>query len=118
MAHVLLYEDDVFSQQFLLDLLEEGGHTGVLGRLDGGVRDQLRTATFDVVVTDLRLRTFTGFDVLTWVDEVRPGTPVIGISGAVNRAPEPGRAHAFAAFLLKPIDAATFLETIAGVVPD
>jgi DNA-binding NtrC family response regulator len=113
MARILLFEDEVFSQQFLLEVLEEAGHTVSLGRLDERARVQLGTADVDLVITDLRLRSFTGWDVLEWTTSDRPGLPVIGISGAVNRAPTDP--HSFVAFLLKPIKPEALLELVEAI---
>jgi DNA-binding NtrC family response regulator len=113
MAHILLFEDDMFSQQFLLEVLEEAGHTTMLGRLDDGARAQLNAADVELVITDLRLRLFSGWDVLAWAADDRPGLPVIGISGAVNRAPT--GPHSFVAFMLKPIEPEALLQLVEAI---
>jgi DNA-binding NtrC family response regulator len=113
MARILLFEDDMFSQQFLLEVLEEVGHTVLLGHLDEKARAQLAAAAVDLVITDLRLRSFTGCDVLAWAATDRPGLPIFGISGAVNRAPT--GPHSFAAFLLKPIEPEALLQLVEAI---
>jgi signal transduction histidine kinase/CheY-like chemotaxis protein len=80
-ARVLVLEDEEQIRQMLVDALQRAGHhvesaaDGLAGlaRFQGG--------DFDVVLTDLSLPERSGLDVARAVKRMRPGTPVVLITG-------------------------------------
>jgi two-component system response regulator HydG len=80
----------------LLMMLKSGGHV-VDEASDGPSAIELAKGAYDVVLTDLRLGTVTGIDVLRAIKEVQPATEVIVMTayGTIESAVEAMRLGAF-----------------------
>jgi DNA-binding NtrC family response regulator len=78
---ILLIDDEEFVRIALTETLQAGGCrvTGVSSGSAG--LDALRTASFDCVITDLRMPGTDGLAVLRWVREHQPDTDVIVLTG-------------------------------------
>jgi DNA-binding NtrC family response regulator len=78
---ILLIDDEEFVRIALAETLQAEGCrvTGVSGGNAG--LDALRTASFDCVITDLRMPGTDGLAVLRWVREHQPDTDVILLTG-------------------------------------
>jgi CheY-like chemotaxis protein len=84
-ARVLVIEDDAAIREALVELLRGRGHTA-LAAADGpaGLAVVEREAV-DVVFTDLAVAQVSGFDVARAVKRLRPGTPVVLVTGWPGR---------------------------------
>ncbi len=101
---LLLVDDDVQLLESLQQWLGSLGY-GVHGARDAEeAQAQLRTRRFDLVLTDLRLGTGDGFEVLRATKQLQPDVPVLFLTGygTVETAVEAIRQGAFD-FLTKPI---------------
>lgn len=80
-GRVLVIEDEEHVRRMLLDTLAAAGHTveGAANGLEGLARFQ--HGVYDVVVTDLSMPECSGLDVTRAVKRLRPGTPVVMITG-------------------------------------
>ena len=89
-VHVLVVDDQVEMTRLLVDQLHDAGHlaTPATGGAEG--IELLRSTSFDVVLTDLRMDSVDGFEVLEAALVADPTTPVVlmtafgGVEGAIE----------------------------------
>ncbi|RKZ12503.1 hypothetical protein DRQ32_03580, partial [bacterium] len=113
MARILLVDDEPRMVLLLESSLQARGHETV-GLYDGqSALAQLDKASFDVVITDLRMAPVDGMAVIEGAASRAPGTPVVVLTahGEINTAVAALRAGAFH-YLTKPVD----FEEVARVV--
>ena len=113
---ILLIDDEEFVRLALTETLQaEGCHVTAAEGGKAGL-DALRTASFDCVITDLRMPGTDGLAVLRWVREHQPATDVILLTGHgdVAVAVEAMKSGAWD-FLVKdiPFDATSVAATLA-----
>ncbi len=80
---VLVAEDDEAFLELLAELLEADGRFAVIGRAANG-RDAVELARelpLDAVVMDIELPVLDGVEATRLIQELRPGLPVVAISG-------------------------------------
>lgn len=88
MAHILIVDDDASVRASLTRVLQAAGHE-VSGAANGREAIRLSASTQpDVVVTDINMPEMDGIELLLALHEVRPGLPVIAISGGGRLEPE------------------------------
>jgi DNA-binding NtrC family response regulator len=95
---ILLVEDEPGIQLAIRGLLRREGHTITVVGAGKEALAALETGTFDLVLTDLSLPDgVTGLDLVRYVGEHRPGTPVVLITayGSEHVASEAIEAGAF-----------------------
>lgn len=81
MARVLVLDDEDEVRTVLMRALQRAGHEA-LGAEDGLQGLEIaRTQTLDLVVTDLVMPELDGLEFMKELAHLRPGTPVIAISG-------------------------------------
>lgn len=112
-ARVLIIDDEPDIRATVEILL---GRAGMESMAASGVRSALallNTETFDVVLTDMRLDDGSGLDVVRWVAENRPETPVAVITayGSAKDAVTALKAGAFD-FVEKPVDTALLRRVV------
>ncbi len=79
--HILLIDDEEFVRLIVEQTLrEEGCEVQSVGGGQQGI-ERLRTASFDCVITDLRMPGIDGRTVLRWVKEHQPDVDVIVLTG-------------------------------------
>jgi len=81
---VLLVEDDRLLARTLEELLEEGGFSAFPTSQGGEAIELAETYRFDLALLDLTLPDMSGHDVLQAFRTLRPGMPVIILSGATS----------------------------------
>jgi DNA-binding NtrC family response regulator len=118
MGKILLCDDEESLCRSLGRILRAAGHEvvavdGIAGQallLQPGQR-------FDLVLTDIRMPTVSGFEILATARRHAPDTPVIAMSGSAE-IPDAVRAmHAGARdFLIKPFETRTLEEAVAAVL--
>ena len=114
-ASILVLEDEDQIRRMLVDALSEAGHRveSAADGLNGLARFQ--KGDFDVVLTDLSLPERSGLDVARAVKRMRPGTPVVLITGWGNLLdPSRLREHGIDLTLVKPFR----LESVHAVLAD
>gem|GEM_PF-3119367 len=111
MAKVLVVDDEQSVQQVLRSFLEiDGHHVLTAGNYDEALF-QLAEGEADLVVTDVVLGKKTGLEILNVVNDQRPNTPVIVITGqpTLETAATCVRSGAFD-LLQKPLDRRDFIN--------
>jgi signal transduction histidine kinase/CheY-like chemotaxis protein len=114
-VRILLIDDDPPVRTVLRALLMHDGHT-VVEAADGpdGLARIERGECFDLVLTDLGMPGMNGWQIVRAVRLLRPGLPVVLITGWDQVAPDGD--DVANAVLAKPVTAVTLRETIAAVV--
>jgi two-component system response regulator PilR (NtrC family) len=80
-ASILLVEDEPGIQLAIRGLLRREGHTTEVASTGSEAVELLADSAFDLVLTDLSLSDdMTGLDLVRYVRENRPGTPVVLIT--------------------------------------
>ena len=111
----MIVEDDENIREFLKEVLD---NYELCIACDGDEAiDTLQNSRFDLVITDLRMPTVPGEEVVKFVHDNQPGTKVIVISGysskfAVSQSVNNG-AHAF---LSKPFSIKELMQTVSNVL--
>jgi DNA-binding response OmpR family regulator len=86
MANVLLIDDDEMLRTVLAISMEQAGHK-VLQADDGQKGVELsRTASVDIVITDLIMPVQEGVETIMTLRRERPRLPIIAISGGVSNS--------------------------------
>jgi DNA-binding NtrC family response regulator len=112
-VRVLIVEDDTGLREFCALVLERAGYEVVQAECGKAGQDALRSSSFDVVVTDLKMPLVGGLEVLRTAKQIDPDTAVILITGhpTVETAVKAMKSGA-SDFLLKPFTA----EQLAAAV--
>ncbi|MEJ7604563.1 MAG: ATP-binding protein [Kofleriaceae bacterium] len=100
----LVADDEPSVRVTVRRLLERRGAVVVMTADGPEAEDQLRDATFDLVVSDVSMPGSSGYDVLAVARALHPNTRVILMSGYTERPPA-GAEHEPDAFLEKPFTA-------------
>jgi CheY-like chemotaxis protein len=112
---LLLVEDDTVARLQMARAIRETGATVVTARDGEEALRYLLQQRFDVLLTDLRMPVMDGFDLIAALNDLppshRPGR-VVAISGVYESGALRGAAEV--AFLQKPFNLETLLETLGG----
>lgn len=117
--HVLLIDDDRIQLSLTAAMLEQHGiHATCCQQLDE-LTEQLRSHTFDVLLTDVQMPAINGFDLLKLlrasnIPQAR-AIPVIAVTARSEMETEDFRAHGFAGCLHKPFSVSDLLALLGGV---
>ncbi|HEX8237044.1 MAG TPA: sigma-54 dependent transcriptional regulator [Abditibacteriaceae bacterium] len=105
MAHILLVDDQSSMRLTLTALLKQAGHTLMQAATGDDALKKLADNDFDIVITDLKLDTIGGLDVLKAAKNNNPQTEVIVLTGygSVETAVEAMKSGAID-YLTKPVD--------------
>jgi DNA-binding NtrC family response regulator len=116
MGKILLCDDEESLCRSLGRILRSAGHEVVA--VDGPGGDyRLRTEKFDLILTDIRMPGFNGFEILAAARTHAPGTPVIAMSGSAEIPDAVKAMHAGARdFLIKPFDIRALEEAVLNVL--
>ncbi|HMX29067.1 MAG TPA: response regulator, partial [Blastocatellia bacterium] len=114
-TRILIAEDDADLRDLLQDDLEDAGYETVAA-IDGRaalVRLEKQDEQIDLVITDVRMPSLGGGELLSAVRTQRPEIPVIVITafGSVEQAVEMVKAGAFQ-YLTKPFDTEDLLRAV------
>ncbi len=95
-TRLLIIDDDEGIRSLLRDLLEEAGYTVDTASCGEEALKMIRVSTYDLVVTDLRMKGMHGLKVIEEVKSIDPGVDVIVITGysSVSSAVESMKAGA------------------------
>lgn len=79
--HILVVDDDLQTRELIANALLEQGHTVTRAKSAEEALELLKNKGFHLVVTDVRMPGKSGMEVLAYVKENIPGTPVIVTTG-------------------------------------
>jgi CheY-like chemotaxis protein len=117
MARILVVEDDVWSRQLVLEVLEYRGHAVSCAAAVPDAREALDGTTFDAVLLDLNIPGGGGELLLGEIRAEIPRMPVIALTGSAMLGDrERLLAAGFSGHVSKPIDVRTFAETIESYI--
>ncbi len=113
-ASILVAEDDDLTRELLVKVLRRNGYE-VVEAVDGAdAMEKLRTASFDLVLSDIQMARISGMELLEQVQKVARDIPVVLITAYA----EPGAAmdaiaRGAADYLAKPVDVIALRTTVA-----
>src|SRR5690349_12225860 len=116
-SRILVADDDCSVRESLKKVLEEAGYE-VVAAVDGEDAERKFTSEpIDLLVLDLDLPKQNGWNVFGVVNAQNPLLPIVIISGLKNHE-ESELIPGVSAFLEKPIDAGTLLETVESLLKE
>ncbi len=111
---VLVLDDEESYARMLADFLRSEGYNATMSTSPLGVLDLLKTRAFDLVVADYKMPEMDGADFLLKARQIRPGLPVIMVSGMMNTPDLLRVANIGVPLVLeKPFDTEVFLEYVS-----
>ena len=115
---VLLIDDDRIQLALTAAMLEQQGIQAVCCQQPDELIEQLRTATFDVLLTDVQMPAINGFDLLKLlrasnIPQART-IPVIAVTARSEMNEQDFQEHGFAGCLHKPFTVKELLTIISG----
>jgi CheY-like chemotaxis protein len=121
MARILLAEDADAARMLHRTMLEAAGHV-VTETTDGcQCLDRLVSGCFDLLVTDVVMPGLDGVEVIRAARALRPGLPVVAISGGECHAPAAATLNLSSMYgadaaLSRPFPAERLIETVRGLL--
>ncbi len=113
-GRILVIDDEPPVCELVRDALLPQGHEVTIGESAEVAIEQLASAEFDAVVTDLHLQGMDGLGLCRYVTSNRPGLPVIVATGYGNVESAVGALRAGAYdFVMKPLDLQTLTHVVA-----
>jgi two-component system, cell cycle response regulator CpdR len=112
MARILVIEDDEPVREAVTSMLTLGGHEPLPIAPSPDIFSQILQLGFDLVITDIRMPTVSGWEVAAWMRRQRSGVPVIALSGHVDLIDASGTRTLFSAVIPKPVRARDLLEEV------
>ena len=117
MGRILLCDDEESLCRSLGRILRAAGHDVVPADGPGGLARLKEQEHFDLILTDIRMPTVNGFEILAGARKHAPATPVIAMSGSAEIPDAVKAMHAGARdFLIKPFDVKALEEAVAAVL--
>lgn len=110
---VLVLDDDEHALSGLVEMLREAGHHVTGAATYDAAKRLLALGTFDLLVSDVRLRAFNGLHLVMQSRTDHPDMAVIIITGYDEPLMEIEASRYQAAFVRKPIKPAEFLKVVA-----
>ncbi len=112
----MLVEDDDAVRRALERMLADLGYTVIRGRGLDEVVARAREGGVDIVLSDVVMPSFDGFELAQRVAEVAPDLPVVLMSGYTDRTLRASRPAVDVPVLEKPVDPATLAHTLAAAI--
>jgi signal transduction histidine kinase len=113
---ILVIDDDPIANEIIRHFLVRDGHEVTCLTQGREITDRFSETTFDLVITDRIMPSFSGEEVVRWVKTYYPTCPVILISGLPVLSPMVPDTIAGADYCLeKPITSKQLRSTIAGI---
>lgn len=109
---VLVVDDDRTLLGALHRALEEAGENVVASATFEDARRVLRTGSFDVLITDIRLGAFNGLQLAVMARDLNPSLRVIVFSGFDDPVLRAEAEHLGGQYLVKPVSSADLLSLI------
>lgn len=117
MSRILVIDDERSIRNTLKDILEFEKYTVELAEDGFKALEMLQTKDFDVILCDIKMPGMDGIEVLQKVEEIKPDTPVVMISGHgnIDTAVESIKKGAYD-FIEKPLDLNRLLITLRNAM--
>jgi len=117
-ARILLVDDDDLFRKSLAETLRRGGFEVDPVSSPGATLDRLRKASYDLLISDVKMPEMSGVDLLRQVKESHPSIPVLMITAyaEVSDAVEAMKLGA-RDYLIKPFEGHQILNKIMEIVP-
>lgn len=114
----LVVEDEPSVADFVRTVIELEGGICVVAATAARARDSLRVAgPFDLMVLDLTLPDFSGWELLASAQELLTGCKVVIFSAQIpDRSAERAQREGVALWLVKPVAAATLRDALRSVL--
>jgi DNA-binding response OmpR family regulator len=110
---ILVLDDDEHALSGIVELLRDAGHHVTGAATYDAAKRLLALGTFDLLVSDVRLRAFNGLHLVMQSRTDHPDMAVIIITGYDEPMMEMEASRYHAAFVRKPIKPAEFLKVVA-----
>lgn len=94
MANILIIDDQPYLEKLLSEDLSEEGHRLTCVEEAAKAMEELRSSRFDIVLLDLHLQGFEGWDLLHWLKLKHPLLPVLIVTAYDNFVDDPRLAEA------------------------
>jgi DNA-binding NtrC family response regulator len=116
---ILLVDDDPMTLEALGETIRLHFPKGSVDLMDSpfAALDRLATTAYDVVVTDFAMPRMSGLTLLEKTHQIQAGLPIIVITGHSDIETEV-RARGAYAFLMKPVQRETLIESVGRAVHD
>jgi two-component sensor histidine kinase len=113
---LLLIDDQIDIIRCLKEAIEPNGHECLIYQNPKDAIKEFNKEHFDVVITDIKMQTMNGIEVLKAIQKIKPNTPVILLTGYAdtNNSIEALNNGAFA-FFRKPINLKMLFATLAEI---
>lgn len=119
MAHILIVEDEANIRRVLRKVLVEENKSLIISEAEDGVSaiSSISKLTFDLILCDIKMPKKDGIEVLSYVQEHAPQTPVVMISGHgdLETAVQAMRLGAYD-YIAKPPDLNHLLQTVRSAL--
>lgn len=116
-GRILIIEDESSLRKTLARILQQAGFEATTAESAEQGLDYLKTTTFDLVFTDLRLPGIAGLEALKQIQSTNPNIPVVLFTAQpdINSAVEALR-HGATDYLLKPLKPEIILERVKTIL--
>lgn len=110
---ILVVDDEVLMRNFLIEALKRNGLEAVAAENGMKALNLLKEQSFDLIITDMKMPSVTGMDVLKAVKDISPRTLVIIVTafGTIENAVEAMQRGAFH-YLIKPFSLESLMANI------
>ncbi len=119
MAHILIVEDEANIRRVLKRVLVDEDNTLIISEAEDGAQaiSAISKSKFDLILCDIKMPKKDGIDVLNYVQECSPETPVVMISGHgdLQTAVQAMRIGAYD-YIAKPPDLNHLLQTVRAAL--
>jgi CheY-like chemotaxis protein len=115
---ILVLDDDEYALEGILELLREAGYHVTGATTYDGAKQLLGLNTYDLLITDVRLRGFNGLNLVRECHRDRPDMATIIMTGYDEPMMELEAGRYGAQFIRKPIRTEIFLKAVGGCLAD
>jgi two-component system chemotaxis response regulator CheY len=118
MATILVIDDIPEAREIVGKMLVRAGHTIIEAANGLHAQKVMKTATVDLIVTDILMPEMEGLETIRYFRKILPGVPIIVMTGSIN-SPFIDVALKFGAAggLFKPFKQAELLEAVQKALP-
>jgi CheY-like chemotaxis protein len=113
---IIVLDDDEHALSGIVELLRDAGHLVTAAATYDAAKRLLALGSYDLLVTDIRLRGFNGLNLVRYCRQDHPDMGVIIITGYDEPMIEVEAGRYGAEFVRKPIKPVQFLQTVADTL--